>query len=299
MVKSTKSEKTFDLFNIILMISICLLTIYPFWYVFVTSLNEGADAAQGPIWLWPRAFTLDNYKYVMAYDTLFSAFTVTVARCIIGSVFSVGVCLLAAYALSKRHLPGRKVILYYLIMPMFIGGSLISNYIVIAKLGLINNFMVYILPSAFIFFSMIIIRTFIEQVPLEIEESAMIDGANYWKIFVKIIVPLSKPIIAAFLFFTVVSGWLDLTTTLLYVTKEKLFTLQYVLYNALTSSSTTYMVDASTMEDLRRSFSRGTVPTPQVIQMTVMVIVTFPLLFIYPFFQRYFVSGMMLGSVKA
>jgi putative aldouronate transport system permease protein len=299
MVKPTKGEKTFDVFNIVFMIAICLLTIYPFWYVFVTSLNEGADAAQGPIWFWPRAFTLDNYKYVLEYKTLFSAFTTTVARCVIGSIFSVTVCMLAAYSLSKRHLPGRKAILYFLIMPMFIGGSLISNYVVIAKLGLINNFMVYILPSAFIFFSMIIIRTFIEQVPVEIEESAMLDGANYGQIFFRIIVPLSKPIIAAFLFFTVVSGWLDLTTTLLYVTKEHLYTLQYILYNALTSSTTAYMIDASSMDDLRKSFSRGTLPTPQVIQMTVMVIVTFPLLFIYPFFQRYFVSGMMLGSVKA
>lgn len=295
-------EVAFDRTNAIFLVILSFLTIYPFWYVLVLSLSEGNAAAKGPVWFWPRGFTFSNYLYVLNYASLQEAFLVTAARCVIGTSFSVAVSMLAAYSLSKRFLPGRKAILYFFILPMFIGGSIISNYVVIAKLGLLNNFFVYILPGAFGFFGMVIMRTFIEGIPAELEECTMLDGAGYWIIFTRIILPLSKPILAAFLFFGVVGGWLDFYTNLTYVTERKLYTLQYILYMVIQQNEAANMIDIrNASESIKRlQEARGAgLPTPTVIKMSVMVIVTFPILFIYPFFQKYFVKGMLIGAIKA
>jgi len=300
-IKGSTGERIFDILNVSFMIILSFITIYPFWYVLVVSLSNGNDLANGPVWFWPRNFTLNNYIYVLQYKLLRSAFVVTIARCLAGPVISVGVCMLAAYPLSKRWLPKRKWFLFFYMLPMFIGGTVISNYVVMAKLKLLNNFLVYIIPGAFGFFNMVIMRTFIEQIPIELEESAMLDGANYWVIFTKIILPQSKPIMAAFAFFSVVHNWLDFTTTLLYVTKQSLYTLQYVLYLVVNASQASNMIDITNIgESMRRlkENQRAALPTPEVVKMTVMVVVTFPLLFVYPFFQKYFVVGMNLGAIK-
>ncbi|MBP3961722.1 MULTISPECIES: carbohydrate ABC transporter permease [Paenibacillus] len=302
-IKRTTGERTFDVFNILLMLIWAITAIYPFWYILVMSFNTGADAAAGPIWFFPRVFTLENYAFVFQYDRLHSAFIVTTLRCIIGPVLSVVVTMLAAFALSKRFLPGRKSILFFFMIPMFIGGTIISNYVVISKLDLVNNFLVYVLPGAFGFFSMIIMRTHIEDLPAELQESAFIDGAGYVRIFVQIIFPLCMPVIAAFAFFAVVGNWLDYYTNLIYVTDRSLSTLQFVLYEIINRAEANTMIDFTKTSGAaaRRLLAQknNTVPTPEVIKMTVMVVVTFPLLFVYPFFQKYFVKGMLTGAVKA
>jgi putative aldouronate transport system permease protein len=302
-IRRTFSEHLFDKFNVLVMLIWGVITIYPFWYILVMSFNVGKDAASGPIWFWPRAFTLENYAFVLQYDRLQSAFLVTALRCIAGPALSVFITMLAAFALSKRFLQGRKVILFFFMLPMFIGGSVVSNYIVIAKLGLINNFLVYIIPGAFGFFSMVIMRTHIEGLPIEMQESAMLDGAGYTRIFLRIILPLSMPVIAAFLFFGVVGNWLDYYTNLIYVTDRRLSSLQYVLYEVINRAEATAIKDftKTTAAEARRIMSQqnNTTPTPEVIKMTVMVVVTFPILFVYPFFQRYFVKGILTGAVKA
>lgn len=302
-IKRTPGERTFDLLNILIMIIWGATAVYPFWYILVMSFNTGADAASGPIWFFPRVFTFENYAYVFQYDRLQTAFVVTTLRCIIGPVISVFVTMLAAFAMSKRFLPGRRIILFFFMMPMFIGGSIISNYIVMVKLGLLNNFLVYVLPSAFGFFSMVIMRTHIEELPSELQESATIDGAGYTRIFLQIILPLCKPIIAAFFFFSVVGHWLDYYTNLIYVTDRNLSTLQFVLYETINRAEASSLIDFTKTSAAagRRLMSQqnNTVPTPEVIKMTVMVVVTFPILFVYPFFQKYFVKGMLTGAVKA
>jgi len=310
-VKSSKSnrirlspgEKAFDVFNSIFLILLCVIMLYPFWYVLVLSFNTGADAAKGPLWLWPRQWTLQNYKYVFMYEALQTAYKTTLKRVFTGPFLTVGVCMLAGYSLSKRFLPGRKQIILFLILPTFFGGSIISTYIVYAKLGLMNNFLVYIIPGCFQFFNMIIMRTFIEGIPIDIEESAMLDGAGYFRIFTQFIIPLCLPIIACFGFFSVCNHWLDLQSNLLYVTDRKLQTLQYVLYQVINSAESAYFIDAGASAETVAASLEGTnvntVPTPEVVKMTVMVVVTFPILFVYPFFQKYFIKGMLVGSVKA
>lgn len=301
-IAKSSGEKIFDTANVVLMAIIAFTTIYPFWYVLVMSLNEGSDAALGPIWLWPRKFTLANYEYVLQYRTLWSAALVTVGRCIFGALFSVIINMLAAYSTSKRFLPGRKIITFFFMMPMFVGGTIVSNFLVYIKLGLMNNFLVYVIPGAFGFFTMVMMRTSIDTIPAELEESAMLDGANYFQRFCMIILPLSKPIMAAFTFFAIVGGWLDLYTTLIYITKKELWTLQMILYQVISSSEAQNMVDFTNPEAVKRMAAqagKNNLPTPEVIRMAVMVVVTFPILFVYPFFQRFFVKGMMVGAIKA
>ncbi|SEM57416.1 carbohydrate ABC transporter permease [Paenibacillus sp. OV219] len=302
-IKRSTGERTFDTVNILIMLVWAVTAIYPFWYILVMSFNTGADAAAGPIWFFPRVFTLENYAFVFQYERLQTAFVVTALRCVIGPVLSVIVTMMAAFALSKRFLPGRKTLLFFFMIPMFIAGTIISNYVVISKLHLINNFLVYVLPGAFAFFSMIIMRTHIEELPAELQESAMIDGAGYGRIFFQIILPLSMPIIAAFAFFAVVGNWLDYYTNLIYVTDRGLSTLQYVLYEIINRAEANTLIDFTKTSgaQARRLMAQqnNSVPTPEVIKMTVMVVVTFPLLFIYPFFQKYFVKGMLTGAVKA
>lgn len=302
-IKRTPGELIFDIFNVIFLGILCLVMIYPFWYVLVLSFNTGSDAASGPLWLWPRVWTLENYRYVFQYDALQVAYSTTLKRVFTGPFLTVGVNMCVGFALSKQWLPARKQLVFFLILPMFFGGSMISTYIVYAKLGLMNNFLVYIMPGCFQFFNMVIMRTFIEGIPIDIEESAMIDGAGYGRIFWQFILPLSKPVLACFAFFSVCNHWLDLQTNLLYVTDRSLQTLQYVLYQVINSSEAAYFIDfGGSPESIARtieSMANNTVPTPEVIKMTVMVVVTFPILLVYPFFQRFFIKGMMVGAVKA
>ena len=302
-IKRTPGEIAFDTFNILFMIALCVIMIYPFWYVLVLAFNTGQDARYGGIYLWPRSFTLENFIYVFQYQALRNAAVVTVARCVVSSVFGVSVCMMAAYALSKTRLPGRKAIVIFLMIPMFIGGTVVSNYIVMAKLGMINNFLVFVLPGAFAYFTAVVMRSFIDNQPIELQESALIDGANHYQIFFWIIVPLAKATIAAFLFFSVVGNWLDVTTNVLYITKKSLYTLQFVMHIVIKSTEARNIIDTSSSQMAKQiqTYSQMAYqpPTPQVIKMAIMTVVTFPLLFVYPFFQKYFVKGMLTGAVKA
>ncbi len=278
--------------------------IYPFWYVLIYAFSKGSDAQAGGLYFFPRAFTFENFQYVLKYPGLQQATLVTLARCIVAPVVQVSLCMLGAYALSKRQLPGRKAIITFLMVPMFIGGTVVSNYIIMAKLKLLNNFLIFVLPGAFSYFTSVILRAFIDEIPGELQESALIDGASYPRIFVQIILPLCKASIAAFLFFGVVGQWLDLNTNLLYITKKSLYTLQYIMHRVITSNEARSMIDYTSgsvqkqLEQLNQSLQYQP-PTPQVIKMAIIALVTMPILFIYPFFQKYFVKGMLTGSVKA
>ncbi len=292
-------ETSFDILNVAGMLMLCLITLYPFWYVLVLSLNDGADAAKGPIWFWPREFTFVNYLYVFQNPYITNSFVISILRSVVGSVSLVAVILLAAYSLSKKYLPLRKYILYFLLIPMFVGGSVIANYVVIVKLGLMNNFLVYILPSAFSFFFMIIVRTFIEQLPEGLDESARIDGAGDLHIFLRIVIPLSKPIIAAMLFFGIVGHWLEFGTNLFYITDRSLYVVQYVLYMVVLSNQSGDMLALMQATGKVPTNVGQTLPTPQVLKMSTLITITLPLLFIYPFFQKYFIKGLMVGAIKA
>jgi putative aldouronate transport system permease protein len=204
----------------------------------------------------------------------------------------------AAYALSKRYLPGRKAITYFLIVPMFIGGTMVSYYVVYAKLGMLNNFLVYILPPAFSFFMMAVARAFLEEIPASLEESAKMDGAGYVRIFFRIMIPLSTPIVATILIFSAVGHWLDFFANLLYVNKFNLFTLQYLLYNIIQQKTNVGQFTGAMSQSGAMGSAQQVGITAETMKMTTLVVVTLPVLFVYPFFQKYIIKGILIGAIK-
>jgi putative aldouronate transport system permease protein len=295
-IRRSPGEVVFDSLNVLLMFLVAVVMIYPFWYVLVYALNTSQDAASGGLWVWPRKFTLGNILYVLQRPNLQIAYVVTIARTISGPALHLIVTGLAAYALSKRWLPGRKAITYYLIVPMFIGAPLVANYVLYARLGLMNNFLVYILPGAFAFFMMAIARALFEEMPPSLEESAKMDGAGYLRIFFQLVLPLSTPIVATILIFSAVGNWLDFFTNFIYVQTPKLATLQYLLFQIVNQNSASQGM-MGPMKIVTEAIGEIKIST-ETIKATTLVVITLPIIFIYPFFQGYIIKGLLIGSIK-
>ena len=295
-IRKSAGELVFDSVNALFMLFVCFIMLFPFWYCLVYSLNETHNAAMGGLWIWPRQFTLSNYKYVLLNPVIGRAYLVTIARTVVGSLIHLVVTGFAAYTLSKRALPGRKFLTYYFVIPMFIGGTIVSMYVLMAKMRLLNTFLIYVIPGAFSFFNMAIMRAFIEELPSSLEESARIDGASYFRSFFQIIIPLCMPIIATILIFTGVGHWLDFYTNLLYVSKPGLYTLQYLLYQIVRWGSAADM-SAGVSQMMAKAFAKEKI-TNETLKMTTLVFITVPVLAIYPFFQKYIIKGVLIGSIK-
>jgi putative aldouronate transport system permease protein len=298
LIGRSAGEKAFDVANVALMTLACAVMLFPLWYVLVLSLNDPHDSQMGGIWFWPRVFTLGNYAYVLSSPTLTGAYAVTVLRTVLGSLYDLVITGLAAYFASKRYLPGRNAILVFLTIPLFIGGTLVTNYIIIAKLGLLNNFLVYILPTGFSMFLMIVMRTFINDLPPSLEESAKLDGAGYIRIFFRIVVPLCKPVIATVLLFNAVGHWLDFYTNLVYVSKKYLTTVQYLLFTIQRSAQAARDMGERIAQGGNASVLVQEKITPEAVKYATLLVTTLPILFVYPFFQKYFAKGLMLGAIK-
>jgi putative aldouronate transport system permease protein len=298
-IKRSFGELLFDNLNVLLMLVFAFLTLYPFWYILVLSLNEGKDAAMGGIWFWPRKFSLENYAFVILNPNVLNAYKITILRTVSGSLITLFVCGIAAYALTKHSLPGRSFIITLFIIPMFISGTIVSYYVVFSRLGMLNRFWMYIVPGAFSFFQMIIMRTYMYTIPPSLEESAKIDGAGYFRIFAQIVIPLSMPIVATTLLFSAVGHWLDFYTNMVFVTKRTLMTLQYLLYLVVLANqgSMSAITEARAMSTGNEGLLRQNV-TPEAIKTATIIVVTVPILLVYPFLQKYFVKGVLIGSVK-
>ena len=297
-IKKSTSVRLFDIFNIIFMLLLCAATLYPFLNIMAHAFNNGADSARGGVTVYPRVFTLENFQTVLKNQELKQASVITVLRTLVGTFLSILVTALAAYSLSKRDLLGRSVILVFFTIPMFIGGTVVSNFIVMHHLGLLNNFLVYIIPGAFSFFNMIIMRTYFYTIPSSLEESAKIDGASDFFIFIRIILPLSIPMLAALSLFVAVGHWNDFFTNLLYIYDQRLNTLQFLLMRIVREQNM-----MSFIHDLR-NYQPGRLGeqvrqmTPESIRNATIVVTVFPIIIVYPFLQKYFIKGMMIGAVK-
>jgi putative aldouronate transport system permease protein len=290
--RRTKSEYIFDNINVLIMIFICAITIYPIWYVIVNSLNDGIDAMRGGIYWWPREFTLENYVAVFANPGIVTSFGVTIAKTIIGTITHVFFTAMVAYGISRRDLVGRKYYMIIGIITMFFSGGLIPYFLLIRDLGLFDNFLVYIIPTMFNFFHLIIFISFFRELPTSLEEAAKIDGANDFKIFIKVIIPLSMPVIATIALFQGVYQWNDYFAGVIFVNNPDLQPIQTYLYKVVAESSSNQM-----MANAPGGITTKTV-TSQSIKLATMVVTTLPIMLVYPFLQKYFVKGMLIGSVK-
>lgn len=295
MLRQIKRCKPFDVINRILMILMIFIMLFPFWYSVVGSFNDGSDYIRGGVYFWPRDFTLSNYKAVFRDPTILNSFLVTVCKAILGSVSSLLITSLAAYAISRKQLKGKKFYVPYLMIPMYFGGGLIPFFILVQNLGLYNNFLVYILPGLFSIWNMIIIRSFFVELPTGLIESAKIDGAGEYRIFFQIVLPLSKAVLAAIMLFSLVEHWNSYFDSMMYTSSESLQTIQLFLKKVITDPGAASGLASQAMQQIPES-ARQT--TPQTIKLAAMVVTALPIICVYPFLQKHFAKGIMIGSMK-
>lgn len=294
-MKSGLSERIFNFINYKIMFLLSFLCLYPFVYVAALSFNDGIDAQRGGIYFWPRIFSFENYKAIFVNNDILNAYTVTIFRVITGTILSVLLCSAAAYAMSRGNLLFKRFFNWMVLLPMYFGGGLIPYYIVIKKVGLLNNIWVYIIPAIYGSFNIILIRTFMKQLPESLYESAKLDGAGDFIIFAKIIFPLSGPVLATVALFVAVGHWNDWFTGTVFVHSKKLWPVSTLLLNILTSSD---MASFMNLKFFMSPLTRKKVVTPEALKMAMLIITTVPILVVYPFLQKYFVKGVMIGSLK-
>lgn len=282
-------DKIFNCINILLLLLVTCIIVFPLWNVVVNSFSSASAAAEGKSIFWPAEFTIENYKAVLSDGSIGNAFLISILKTVIGVVCHVFFCAMVAYGMSKSYLRGRKLYSVMGIITMFFSGGMIPTYLLIKSLGLLDNFAVYILPALFSYYDMIILMNFFRQLPQSLEEAAKIDGAGDWRIFLQLALPLSKPALATIALFHGVSQWNDFMTAKMYILNEKLYPLQMKLYEIIVQSQVASMQNPTGA--VISTTSRG-------IQLATIVVTTVPILIIYPLLQKHFVSGIMIGAVK-
>ena len=288
------SDKTSDIILVVICLVIVLLVAYPLYYVLIASVSNPYDVYAGKTFLFPSGFTLDGYKAVFADKKIITGYLNSIKYTIIGTAFSVIMVYLAAYPLSIKELPGRKFLSIFFIITMYFGGGLIPTYLIVRDTGLIDSMWALFLPGGVAVGNMIIVRNFFEHsIPQEMIEAAEIDGASKWTTFIKIVVPLSRSIMAVLVVFRMVAYWNDWFTALIYLPGKENAPLPLVLRNILIKSSASAS-QASTISGGYAELNKLT----EMIKFSSIIVAAAPMLVIYPFVQKYFEKGFMAGAVK-
>lgn len=297
-IKLTPGDIVFNILNYLFFIVFTLSCIFPFYYIFINTISNNELVKKGVITFFPQQVTIQNYIMMSNVNDLWNSFVVTILRTLIGTVLMVFASALAGYLMTKNEMWHRKFWYRFLVITMYFNAGLIPTYLNLSMLGLTNTFLVYIIPAIVSPYNIILVKTYVESIPGEIEESAFIDGAGYWTIFYKIIWPLSKPILATIAIFGAVGHWNSFQDSLIYNSNSPdLYTVQHRLYVYLNQSSNlSAMVNGATSSSDVAALS-GAMNT-KIIQYTISMITIIPIMLVYPFMQRYFESGIMLGAVK-
>lgn len=291
-------DRLFDTSNIIFMICLMTVTLYPFINMFALSFNDANDSIRGGIYLWPREWTWQNYEYIFNESSIYHATYISIMRTVIGTVISVFCTAMLAYTITRKHFVLRKFTAIAFVFTMYFSGGLIPGYLLIRDLGMINSFWVYILPGLIGVFNMIVIRSFIEGLPDAILESARIDGAGEFATFIRVVLPLTVPALATVSLFVAVGQWNSWFDVFLYNSSNiELSTLQYELMKILQTSNTS-MSPVSAGDAFADGQSGVTAVTPTSIRATMTIVASLPIIIVYPFLQKYFVQGMTVGGVK-
>ncbi len=293
-MRKTASDYAMDTICYVFLIALFIMTFYPFWYVFILSINNSLDSMRGGITILPRELDISSYKAILSNLEFIRSMGVSALRVIIGTPLSVLFTTMLAYVLSKKELVGYNIWNRIFVFTMYFGGGIIPTFMVYKSLGLVNNFLVYIVPSLISVYYMILIRSYIQSIPKEVEESAVVDGANEILIFFKIIIPVSVPIIATITLFVAINHWNSFFDAVLYMNRQDLQTLQAVMVKILNQYETTSN-DASSAA---ATAARSNATSSDGIRMAATMVSTIPIIIVYPFVQKYFVSGIMMGAVK-
>ncbi len=290
-IKRGKPEIAFSIFNYIFFTLLCIVMVYPFWHVIMMSLSSVEATAKGGVFLWPKGFNLETYAKVFNDPSIWSGYFTTILVTLSGTLFGTLFTATTAYPLSKKYLPFSKTMLLLVLFTMLFSGGMIPGYLLMKNLGLIDNRLSLILPGLVSAYNVIIMKSFFQSLPESLEESAKIDGATEVTVFWKIILPLSKATIATIALFTAVGYWNDYFSTVLYINSKERWALQAVLRYMLTNTN-------QAMQSAGVSVAAATNVTAATIKSASVVVATVPILCVYPFVQKYFVKGVMIGGVK-
>ena len=297
MKKRSVSDRIADIVINLVFLIFTIICIYPFYYLIINTISANDLSASGDILFWPKQIHFSNYVNVFKIDGLLHAGLVSVARTVLGSAGTVFGSAFLGYMFTQQDMMGRKFWYRYTIITMYISAGLIPWYLTMMNLHLLNNFLAYVIPGIVGPFNIILVKTYVEGIPHELEEAGVIDGAGVMTVFTKIVLPICKPILATVAIFSSVGQWNAFQDTLFLVTDTKLYTLQFILYQYVNQAS-------SLAASFKNNASAGalanmaTMQTPTSIRMTVAVIVVLPVMIVYPIFQRSFIKGIMIGAVK-
>ena len=282
---------TFDYVNIFLMIAMILITAYPIYYMIIVSISSGMAVLRGEVYFLPSGINFQAYRMVFDDPSIIRAFRNTITYTVVGTAINLMMTALCAYPLARRSLYGKSILSFFIIFTMFFDGGLIPRYLVVHSLGMVNTIWALFLPTAINVFYLILMRTFFEAIPEEIHESATMDGASEFRKFIQLVLPLSLPVMATMLLFYSVHHWNSFFPALIYLNDKALYPLQIIIRNIVIEGE---MAD----QVAEMAGSHGVSVVAQNFKYAFIIVAIMPIIIVYPFLQKYFVQGAMLGSVK-
>lgn len=290
-------ERIFDVVNNLVLLLIALSMLYPFVYVLAISLNDPNDSQLGGIWLYPRVLSLESYKIIFSDPSLLQALWISVSRTVLGTVLTVFGCSMFAYVFTRNEFVLYKPLKGFFFFAMFFGGGgLIPTYLLYLNLGLYDNFLVYIIPTIINLWYVTLFRTYFRSIPGELLEAARIDGAGEFAIYWRVLLPVSKPIIATITLFSAVAQWNSYRDTLYYTVDKNLRSLQYIVMEIIKKAEGSQMIDRAEMFEIFHG--DASMADPVSLRMAITICTVVPIVMVYPFLQKHFMKGMMIGSMK-
>ena len=291
------SDASFNMINHLVFLLLTLICVYPFYYMIINTVSANDLSANGYINFWPRAVHFDNYVQVLSLDGLSTAALVSLGRTVMGTICTVFASAFLGFMFTQENMWHRKFWYRFFVITMYFNAGLIPMFVTMQTLHLTNTFWVYVIPAIVQPFNIILVKTYVESMPKSLQEAAEIDGAGIFTVFGKIILPTAKPILATVAIFSAVGQWNSFQDTLIYITEQKLYSLQYLLYNYLNESQrlADQIKNTSNLSSIENAMETI---SPKGVRMTITVLASLPIFMVYPFMQKYFVKGIMVGAVK-
>ncbi|MEK4059802.1 MULTISPECIES: carbohydrate ABC transporter permease [Paenibacillus] len=291
MIKTSLGERIFDICNTIIMVLLIILTLYPMLYILFSSLSEGNQLISfNGILLWPQGFSLEGYKAVLSNPTILSGFKNTLFILVVGLGINMTLTSLGAYFLSREGVMLQKPIMFFIVFTMFFQGGLVPFYLIVKSYGLLDSLWALILPTAVSTFNLIIMRTYFMAIPKELEESAFLDGAGHFTILFRIFIPLSMPVVAVLILYYGVGHWNSWFNAMIFLRDQDLYPIQLVVRNIILENDNASMLGTTTLIQSR--------DVAETLKYAAIIVTTAPILLLYPFLQKYFVKGVMVGALK-
>ena len=293
--RKSYSDKIFDIVNLLVMIILLFIFVWPLWFVVIASFSDPNQVWMGKVVLWPKGFTLISYEELLQYKRIWTGYANTIFYTVVGTLVNLAMTVCGAYPLSRKDFMPRHVVMILLMITMYFSGGLIPTYLVVSKLGLVNTRWAMIIPGAMSVYNMIVTRTyFMNSIPSSLQEAATLDGASSFQYLLRVVLPLSKPILAVIGLYYAVGHWNDFYSALIYIYDDSMLPLQSFLRDILMSTKLTL----NNMSGVDMATAAAKAQLAQTLKYSVIIVSTVPVLCIYPFIQKYFVKGVMIGSVK-